>query len=122
MVRARRHRLARRLWVLTTSVVAAAVASGALPAGYAVADGAGLVFEGVALRECVASRAGARVIRVHGSGVPPSGARPSSADGVTEELMPVRLLAEAEDGTAPDGESQAVSELRDLRAGRHRWD
>lgn len=99
------------------AVYRAAVASGALPAGYAVADGAGLVFEGVALHECVASRAGARVIRVRASGVEESG-----ANGVTEELMPVRLLPEAGNAAPPDEESQAVSELRDLRAGRHRWD
>jgi dipeptidase E len=99
------------------AVYRAAVASGALPAGYAVADGAGLVFEGAALRECVASRAGARVIRVRASGV-----AESDADGVTEQLMPVRLLPEAEQGAAADDEAEAVSELRDMRAGRHRWE
>jgi len=41
-----------------------AVSGGRLPAGFAADDGAGLVFGGLALRECVASRPGARVLRV----------------------------------------------------------
>ncbi|HEX5147942.1 MAG TPA: peptidase E [Candidatus Limnocylindrales bacterium] len=40
------------------------IAQGALPAGYAVDDGAALVFEGTELVEAVASRPGARAYRV----------------------------------------------------------
>jgi peptidase E len=92
-------------------VYRAAVASGALPPGYAVDNGAAVLFEDVELSACVASRASARVMAVSGDG----------AGGVIETAMPVRLLP----GAAADGEpddSTAVSELRELRAGRHRWD
>ena len=59
----------------------AAVASGSLPAGYAVDDGAALLFDGERLSSCVASEAGARVIRVRADG----------DGGVIEQEMPVRV-------------------------------
>jgi len=91
-----------------------AVATGALPDGYAVDDSAALLFCGPRLHECVGSRGGARVIRVRADG----------AGGVTELALPVRLLP----GSGPTSGVEAmtgsdgVSELRALRAGRHRWD
>jgi peptidase E len=89
-----------------------AVASGALPPGYAADDGAALLFAGVALAECVASRAGARVLRVE----------PDGSGGVTELALPVRLLARTDGRSGERAEPYGVSELRALRAGRHRWD
>ncbi len=91
-----------------------AVATGALPPGYAADDGAALVFHGTRLAECVASRPDARVVRIEADG-----------NGFTvESEQPVRLLPGAV-GTTKDeplGESYGVSELRALRAGRHRWE
>lgn len=95
-----------------------AVGSGSLPSGYATDDGAALLFEGERLSCSVASRAGARVVRV----------RAGDDGGVVEQDMPVRLLAggragpEHPDLSADGSESRGVSELRALRAGRHRWD
>jgi peptidase E len=95
-----------------------AVARGALPAGYAADDGAALLYDGADLVECVASRAGARVMRVD----------PDGEGGVRQRPMAVRLLAGAEPsvvggvGSEPVEEPYGVSELRALRAGRHRWD
>jgi peptidase E len=88
-----------------------AVAAGDLAAGYAVDDNAALVFEGATLTACVASRAGARVIRVSADG----------GGGVTEHLLPVRLLPGARDGAVAQ-DAQAIAELRELRVGRRRWD
>jgi dipeptidase E len=88
-----------------------AIATGQLPPGYAADDGAAVVYHGTHLAECVASRPDARIVRVEADG----------RGGVTEVAEPVRLLA----GAAADGpppESVGVSELRALRAGRHRWD
>jgi dipeptidase E len=92
------------------SVYRHAVASGELPAGYAADDCAALLFAGTQLVECVASRPGARVLRVE-----------LDAGGeVTESELPVRLLAGASDRESlPQID---VSELRALRVGRHRWD
>jgi peptidase E len=90
-----------------------AVASGRLPAGYACDDGAAVLYKGERLAECVASRPGARVMRV----------RPDGAGGIVETLMPIRLLpGAAEAGLDGDEVGFGVSELRALRAGRHRWD
>jgi dipeptidase E len=93
-----------------------AVARGALPAGYAADDGAALLYDGDGLVECVASRAGARVMRVD----------PDGEGGVREHPMEVRLLpgaaASVSRGLEPAEEPYGVSELRALRAGRHRWD
>jgi peptidase E len=91
-----------------------AVASGLLPGGWAADDGAALVFTGTVLAECVGSRLGARVLRFE----------PDGAGGVTERALPVRVLPGAEPMGAfePDEEPYGVSELRALRAGRHRWE
>jgi peptidase E len=89
-----------------------AVQAGTLPPGYAVDDCAALVFEGLQLTGCVASRVGARVIRTTSDG----------AGGVLERSLPVKLLPGAEDPIGSRGEPDGVSELRALRAGRHRWD
>jgi dipeptidase E len=88
-----------------------AVARGVLPPGYAADDGAAVLYAGVELLECVASRAGARVVRIEADGL----------GGVTEAAQAVRLLPGAGPGE-PDHEPYGVSELRALRAGRHRWD
>jgi dipeptidase E len=89
-----------------------AVATGALPPGYALDDGAALLYDGQRLVECVASHGGARVVRVEADG----------DGGVHERALPVRLLPGAEDRSAVRAEPYGVSELRALRAGRHRWD
>jgi dipeptidase E len=89
-----------------------AIATGGLPGGYAADDGAALLYAGTRLRECVASRPGARVLRL----------RPDPAGGVVEAELPVRLLDQAEDHAREPVEANSVSELRALRAGRHRWD
>ncbi|HWF74911.1 MAG TPA: peptidase E [Solirubrobacteraceae bacterium] len=90
----------------------AAVGSGALPAGYAADDGAAMLFRGTTLAECVVSHRGARVVRV----------TPDGLGGVVEEKLPVRLLSGGEDEIARRRESDGVSEMRALRAGRRRWD
>jgi peptidase E len=88
-----------------------AVGSGELPPGYAADDGAAVVYRGTRLAECVVSRRGARVVRVE----------PDARGGVTERAQAVRLLPGADEGEAR-AEPYGVSELRALRAGRHRWD
>jgi dipeptidase E len=90
----------------------AAVGSGELPSGYAVADGAALVFTGTRLTGCVASRPGARILRV----------RAGVSGGVSEQPVAARLLPGSERTAEQVSESHGVSELRALRAGRHRWD
>jgi dipeptidase E len=91
-----------------------AISRGELPDGYAADDGAGLVYAGTSLLECVASQPGAGVSRVSRGG-----------DGVVETSMPVRRLGRPiESGSGCEdlnGERFAVSELRELRAGRSRW-
>jgi dipeptidase E len=91
-----------------------AVATGLLPAGYAADDGAALVFHGTALVECVASRPAARVMRVE----------PDGSGGTLGTPEPVRLLPHAAGDAVgePAHEPYGVSEMRALRAGRHRWD
>jgi peptidase E len=88
-----------------------AVAHGALPAGYALDDGAAVLYDGVRLRECVGSRAGTRVVRIE----------PDGEGGVRELPQPVRLLP---GGDSPGlmAAADEVSELRALRAGRLRWE
>jgi peptidase E len=97
-------------------VYSAAVASGELGAGYAADDGAALVFAGDSLLECVSSRPGARVLRV----------APDGAGGAVRERVAVRQLPGASPllGAAGSalGAEPAISELRALRAGRHRWE
>jgi peptidase E len=90
----------------------AAVAAGELRPGYAADDGAALMFEDTELVECVASRPGARVVRVG----------PDGTGGVDETELQVRLLPGVEAAAHDREESYAVSELRALRAGRRRWD
>jgi dipeptidase E len=80
-----------------------AVRNGELPPGWAADDCAALLFRDGNLVECVASRAGAGVAWV---------ARDE------EYELPVRVLPRPED--EPAGE--AISELRTLRIGRHRWE
>jgi peptidase E len=94
-------------------VYRAAVGSGRLPPGYAADDGAALVFNGIELEECVASDPRARVLRVT-----------RSAGGDAEiSPVPVRLLAFGGSGRSSlDPVESAISELRALRAGRHRWE
>jgi peptidase E len=97
-------------------VFRAAIGSGALAAGYAADDGAALLYDGTDLVECVASRTDARVLRVD----------PDGEGGVRDRPMAVRLLPGAVRGRGSAleavSESYGVSELRALRAGRHRWD
>ena len=100
-----------------------AIASGALPPGYAVEDCAAVLFAGTDLAACVSSRRGARVLRITADG----------AGGTIErELAVTALPGAAEAGPAATtghqgadrsgADSFGVSELRGLRAGRHRWD
>lgn len=80
--------------------------------GYAIDDGAALVFARARLDECVASRAGARVIRVAADG----------GGGVVEREMAVKLLPGVGASDPSEAQPDEVAELRALRAGRHRWD
>jgi dipeptidase E len=91
-----------------------ALLSGRLPPGYAADDGAALLFCGTKLAECVAARAAARVVWME----------PDGAGGVRETAMHPRVLpgADAEGDAGAPAEAYGVSELRALRAGRHRWD
>ena len=94
-------------------VYRAAVADGELPPGYAADDGAALVYAGTALLECVASRAGRAVLRVG----------PDGAGGVVEAELTIEAAARGRRGvSARPAASATISELRALRAGRHRWD
>ena len=93
-------------------VYRAAIAAGELAPGYAVDDGAALVYAGTRLAECVGSRPGARVVAL----------RPDGAGGVHETELAVRLLPGAERRDPEQTETYGISELRALRAGRHRWD
>jgi len=82
-----------------------AVAHGALPAGWGVDDGAGLLFQGTRLVEAVAARPGARAFRVH------------AVEGVAvEDAVEPRLLRPRAhvDPSAP----LAVDELRTHHAAR----
>jgi dipeptidase E len=91
-----------------------AIAGGELPAGYAVDDHAALIICGTEVTSCVSSRPGARVVRVRADG----------AGTTVEQSLLVRALPGSlpADGPATAGEPRGVSELRALRAGRHRWD
>jgi len=89
-----------------------AVSDGLLEPGYAADDGAALVFAGTRLQECVASRLGSRVLRVCGDG-----------EGATSVLeLRVKPLSGVRGSEEVGAEPYGVSELRALRAGRHRWD
>lgn len=117
-----------------------AIASGALADGYALDDRVAVQFSGTRLVRCVTSRSGARALRVWADG----------AGGTVEQELPVEVLeGAAVGGTAVAGaaatraagertagertagetgepasgaEPYGVSELRALRAGRHRWE
>lgn len=100
-----------------------AVASGELPSGYAVDDGAALLYEGTRLVDCVGSRAEARVLRVRADG----------CGGVIEQDVEVRPLpySEASATHSPRGgelasgageDEDGIAEMRALRAGRRRWE
>jgi dipeptidase E len=93
-----------------------AVATGALPAGFAADDGAAVVFHGTQLAECVVARRDARVMRIEADG----------SGSVIQIPQRVRVLPHAAGLPTAIGESAeepwGVSEMRALRAGRHRWD
>jgi peptidase E len=96
------------------SVYRQAIREGTLASGYAVDDCAALVFEGLRLAGCVASRAGARVIETTRDGV---------AGDVLELPLAVKLLPGARaPGSEGEPASDGIAELRALRAGRHRWE
>jgi dipeptidase E len=82
-----------------------AVATGQVPEGFGADDGVGLPFEDRRLVRVVASRPGARCVRVRRAG-----------DRAIEEPVPVEVLAEPEPHLAPAD----VRELRALRHGRLR--
>lgn len=88
-----------------------AVGSGMLPPGWVVDDCAALLVAGTDVLECVSSRPGARVVRVQADG----------EGGTVEAEMAVRALPGAIAAATPLRD-RGVSELRELRAGRHRWD
>jgi len=93
-------------------VYRAAVAAGRLPAGYAVDDGAALLFAGTRLLECVASTPEASVLAV----------REDGGGAVRERRLPIRFVGEVDRSRHAPDEPDGVSELRALRAGRRRWD
>jgi dipeptidase E len=84
---------------------AQAVGLGTLPAGWALDDGAGLLFEGRALARVVSARRAARALRVERRG----------GAVVTEELACEPLAARTPDAPPPVPED--VRELRELRYG-----
>jgi peptidase E len=86
-----------------------AIATGSLAPGYAADDCAALLFAGTGLAGCVSSRRGARVLAISAG---------ASGRTLERELAVTPLAGAADDGGDPFG----VSELRALRAGRHRWD
>jgi dipeptidase E len=85
-----------------------AIASGALPAGYGVEDGVGLLFRGTRLAEVVAAKPGIRAYRV------------DAVEGAAREheLEP-RVLSEREH-TPPGAVPHDIGELRLLHAARRR--
>jgi dipeptidase E len=91
-----------------------AIATGELPAGYAVDDCAALVLHGTQVSSAVSSRPGARVIRIRADG----------AGSTIEQELAVKTLpgSQPAEGPMTAAEPYGVSELRALRAGRHRWD
>jgi peptidase E len=82
------------------SAYLAAVASGAMPDGFGADDGAGLLFRDRGLQRVVASRPGARCVRVRRAG--------RTAE---EQPVPVEVLADREPHAVPAD----VRELRALR-------
>ncbi len=100
-------------------VYRAAIASGALPPGYAVDDGVALLFCGRRLSRCVSSRPGAQAIRIRSDG---AGATSVQALAVRPLPGARRMDAMPRAEGLDDSELDGVSELRALRAGRRRWD
>jgi peptidase E len=90
----------------------AAVATGELPGGWAVEDCAALLFAGTQVTACVSSRPGARVVAVE----------PDGQGATVETDVAVKLLDGAATLDQRAEESDGVSELRALRAGRNRWE
>jgi dipeptidase E len=86
-----------------------AVGDGRLPAGWAAEDCTGLLFAGTELQRCVTSRPGARVVAIA-----PDGEGTTAMAEIAVEVLPGASVSGAE--------GYGVSELRALRAGRHRWD
>ncbi len=70
------------------------------------------MYDGASLVECVGSRPGARVVRVD----------PDGEGGTRERPLEVRLLPGSAHRSVDEDEPYGVSEMRALRAGRHRWD
>jgi dipeptidase E len=87
-----------------------AVATGALAPGYVADDCAAIIYHGTRPARFVASDARARILRVEADG----------AGGASTSTVELERL-DGLDGVL-DMESYGVSELRALRAGRHRWD
>ncbi len=83
-----------------------AVATGALPPGFAADDGAAVVYHGTCLAECVASREDARVVRVEADG----------NGGTVDCPQPVRLLPARGCGCGRRGD--ASSPVASPRCGR----
>jgi dipeptidase E len=91
-----------------------AVATGALPPGFAADDDAAVVYHGTRLAECVSCRGDARVVRVEADG----------NGSAIETPQRLRLLPRAVGDRVGEAayESYGVAEMRALRAGRHRWE
>jgi len=86
-----------------------AVAAGAVPEGFGADDGAGLLFRDGRLERVVASRSGARCVRVQ-----------RARDRAVEQALPVEVLADHEPLHAIDAdvrEFRATTRLRALRGG-----
>ncbi len=84
------------------------MAAGALPAGYGIDDGVGLLFRGTRLAEVVAARAGLRAYRV------------DAVEGsAREHELEPRVLAGREHAP-PGAVPHDIGELRLLRAARRR--
>ena len=77
-----------------------AVRSGAIPPGWAVDDGAGLIFRGTALDEVVTARPGARAYEVTAGDERPLAARPLATPAEARATIP------------------AIAEMRRLRLAR----
>ena len=86
----------------------AAVASGALPAGYGVMDGVGLLFRGTRLTEVVATREELRAYRV------------DAVEGTTREHELEPRVLSGPEHTPPGAVPHDIGELRLLRAARRR--